>query len=572
MNVPLIGTALGRPMALQAAVVLAASAFMIGVLSFVTLTMARLSDQEDANSDAAQLAVELSRDMQAGTDWFRYEGAAMVRPEGPEAERPQVPADLIVGAADALDAMAIRATELHRIAGTAETLQILGLIEDGHTATLRYFQTLSAKDAEDLRLIIEAASAVVDQEAETRSALAVEQRAQVEALWNATWIALVAATLVAASTVLATTLALHRRQRRALEWALAERAHAAATGAAIQRRNEQFTALYHIVTEVSDSLSIDHVLETTIAQVRRIFPADAVAIRLLRDDHLDLVASSGSEGVVPSPIAVPLGKGILGACAKRGRILRIDEHAEGRMCEEELIPGVESGLVLPLVVGARVVGTIACWSTLPHHFSADDEHLLEMMAPQVARAVATAETVEAAETRARTDGLTSLPNRGQLERDLDDRYRALASDSQLAVAMVDIDHFKPFNDTFGHAAGDTALRTVARTLAAAVRGDDRVYRYGGEEFLVIFAGVDGETAVRLAERIREKVEHASITGPGGQVLASLSISIGVATHPGDGDTIGGVIEAADRALYLSKRGGRNRVTLAAESGPVSLAA
>ncbi len=174
--------------------------------------------------------------------------------------------------------------------------------------------------------------------------------------------------------------------------------------------------------------------------------------------------------------------------------------------------------------------------------------------------------------RARTDALTGLPNRGQLERDIEGYFAMLPPGDRYAVAMVDVDHFKAYNDTFGHAAGDAGLRTLGRTLADAVRTEDRIYRYGGEEFLVVFATVDGETGARLAERMREKVEQAPITGPGGQPLASLTVSIGVAAHAGEGDAIEAVIEAADRALYRSKNGGRNRVTLASDIGPESLAA
>ncbi len=126
--------------------------------------------------------------------------------------------------------------------------------------------------------------------------------------------------------------------------------------------------------------------------------------------------------------------------------------------------------------------------------------------------------------------------------------------------MVDIDHFKTFNDTNGHAAGDLALQQVARLLRENVRPNDRVYRYGGEEFCVLLPETDATEAAQVAERVRRAVEGATIPGgehqPGGRV----TISVGVAdTALGHDD----LVERADAALYGAKESGRNRVVVAA---------
>lgn len=574
MSVPLAGAVLRRPMALQAVVVLFASTTLIAALFGATTMMSRLSGKADANSEAAEIALGLSHEIDAGKKWFRYEGALLAGAGERASGQPHVPPELVAEAARSLDTLVDDAAELHRLVGSAATLQILGLLEDGRSATLRFFQTLSPEDASELQFSIDAAQVIIDEEAEVRTSVAAQQRARLERWWNVVLVALVVVTVVAATTILSTTWALHGKQRRALQWALAEQARATAISETVQRRNEQFYALYHVMTEVTDSISLRQVIDTTVAQVRRIVPADSVGLRLLRDGELILAGSwSAGPETEPNTGAVSLGSGCVGMAARRGRIIRMEHGAGQAMCDGECIQGIESCLVVPLVVGARIVGTVACWSTLPGRFSADDEHLLEMMAPQVANAIVAAEALEANEFRARTDALTGLSNRGQLERDIEGYFGTVPSGgSRYAVAMVDADHFKAYNDTFGHGAGDTALRALGRILAGSVRADDRVYRYGGEEFLVVFTGVDGETGARLAERIREKVEQAPIAGPDAQPLPGLTVSIGVAAHPGDGDTIEAVIEAADRALYRSKNGGRNRVTLASEPGPEGLAA
>jgi diguanylate cyclase (GGDEF)-like protein len=169
---------------------------------------------------------------------------------------------------------------------------------------------------------------------------------------------------------------------------------------------------------------------------------------------------------------------------------------------------------------------------------------------------------------ARHDPLTGLGNRLKLAEDLQalkarrDRY-----DQPFGVALFDLDHFKSLNDAGGHVAGDEALRRVSAIIRRVVRGADLAYRYGGEELLVVFPGLDGRRVAAAAERVRRSVEAAAIPHPGrpgpGTVL---TISAGVAPGVGDPDDC---VLAADAALYLAKSGGRNRVVLAAS--PASMA-
>ena len=163
---------------------------------------------------------------------------------------------------------------------------------------------------------------------------------------------------------------------------------------------------------------------------------------------------------------------------------------------------------------------------------------------------------------ARTDPLTRLANRRSLEDDL----RLLHARSErygrsYCVAMCDVDRFKAFNDTYGHQAGDEALRAVAGRVAKEVRAGDGVYRYGGEELLLVLPEQTLETGLVAVERVRMAVErlaipHAAV--PEGVVTLSVGIS---AYRPGDGDTVGELLEQADAALYRAKAAGRNRVAL-----------
>jgi diguanylate cyclase (GGDEF)-like protein len=230
---------------------------------------------------------------------------------------------------------------------------------------------------------------------------------------------------------------------------------------------------------------------------------------------------------------------------------------------EEARRRAESGIITPLIVGARVVGTLACWSIRPEAFTAEDERILEMMASQVAAAVVAADSTETSERRALRDALTGLSNRLQLSNDVADFSSRVTLDGQrhAAVAMADIDHFKRFNDEFGHRVGDVTLQKVASVIANVVRDTDRVYRYGGEEFVIVFMDADGATARTLAERVRSAVETAPLTGDEMAPIGPVTVSIGVALYPDHARDLNMLIELADAAMYQAKDAGRNRVVV-----------
>lgn len=162
--------------------------------------------------------------------------------------------------------------------------------------------------------------------------------------------------------------------------------------------------------------------------------------------------------------------------------------------------------------------------------------------------------------RAEMDKLTGLFNRRHLDRRLAEEVaRAQAYGLSLSIFLFDIDHFKHFNDTCGHQAGDECLKFVSSVTRKVTRGSDVVCRYGGEEFLVIFLGESRENAWRHAERIRAAIAASDYPEGKRQPLGVLSISGGVASFPDDGLEPASIVEVADRALYHAKATGRNRV-------------
>ncbi len=157
------------------------------------------------------------------------------------------------------------------------------------------------------------------------------------------------------------------------------------------------------------------------------------------------------------------------------------------------------------------------------------------------------------------DGLTGLYNRRWLDQFLlRQMSRARVSGESLSIAMIDIDHFKNFNDTYGHQVGDFVLVSIADCLRNSLRPTDLTARYGGEEFTVILPQTSGENAMIAAERVRESVSSLNLVTPGGLELPPLTISIGVSELTAS-ESMEQLIEAADRALYTAKESGRNRV-------------
>ena len=168
------------------------------------------------------------------------------------------------------------------------------------------------------------------------------------------------------------------------------------------------------------------------------------------------------------------------------------------------------------------------------------------------------------EALSHVDALTQIPNRRRFDEVIETEWkRAFRLQQPLAVLMIDIDHFKQYNDHYGHGAGDDALRSVAAALSGGVvRPADLVARYGGEEFVVILPETGGDAAAAIAEKLRERVFALAIAHEHSSAAPRMTISVGVAALvPGEKTSVQQLLEMADKMLYRAKEGGRNRVCL-----------
>jgi diguanylate cyclase len=162
------------------------------------------------------------------------------------------------------------------------------------------------------------------------------------------------------------------------------------------------------------------------------------------------------------------------------------------------------------------------------------------------------------EKHSRTDALTGLHNRRHLDENLDRRTTELKDGAcTFSLLILDVDHFKLFNDTHGHLGGDQVLIALGRLLRETMRKEDILTRYGGEEFAVILPGMCIDEAEKVAERLRTVVSSTEVRGNEGEILPSVTVSIGLAQAV-PGQDPASVIAAADAALYAAKESGRNR--------------
>jgi len=164
-----------------------------------------------------------------------------------------------------------------------------------------------------------------------------------------------------------------------------------------------------------------------------------------------------------------------------------------------------------------------------------------------------------------TDALTGLYNRRHFQDNLDKEMRRCEREERhLSLLLLDLDHFKQYNDRWGHTKGDEELRRVATQVTKSIRTTDMAFRYGGEEFAVLLPSCTKEQAADVAEKIRVAVgAHGHRAG----VLGRTTVSIGVATFPQDGRAARGLVDTADGALYAAKAAGRDRVALAGGATP-----
>jgi diguanylate cyclase (GGDEF)-like protein/excisionase family DNA binding protein len=340
-----------------------------------------------------------------------------------------------------------------------------------------------------------------------------------------------------------------------------------ASSAELARRAELQRRLLDINERLLTTLEPASVLETIADGLRDVVAYDNLSI--YRVDHVRqamlpvLVRERHAEEV--SRYLIPFGRGLMGWAVEHGQpILANDALNDPRALQ---IPGTppepEAVVVVPLLAEGTAIGAmnVSRIGGPEIHFSASDFEFVQLFAAQASIALRNADAHHATQQLADTDALTGLGNHGAFQRDLRQAIEAAAGSdgraARLTLLMMDLDHFKTYNDRYGHPAGDELLHRIATAIYGAVRSDDRVYRYGGDEFALPLPGVSLAEAARLAGRIRAAV--AQLTADD---ASPVTITIGVAGLDAHASDRPALIAAADAALYDGKRDGGDRVVRA----------
>lgn len=234
------------------------------------------------------------------------------------------------------------------------------------------------------------------------------------------------------------------------------------------------------------------------------------------------------------------------------------------------LSGMQSLLILPLVVREAAIGTLALAARRRDAFGAQVRPALQLLANQLAVALSNAASVARLEELATTDGLTGCFNKRYFNDELKQRMQAAQRfGRKLSLIIVDLDHFKTVNDTYGHHTGDVVIQELGQILRRLKRETDVVSRFGGEEFCLLCEETTSEGAFLLAERVRQELEHTAFETDLGSLR--VTASLGLATYPEHGKDKQALFAAADRALYAAKHNGRNQVAAPAGAVPLMVA-
>ncbi|HEY0379470.1 MAG TPA: diguanylate cyclase [Pyrinomonadaceae bacterium] len=284
-------------------------------------------------------------------------------------------------------------------------------------------------------------------------------------------------------------------------------------------------------------------------------------------NELAVKAVVGPRADAARNVRVRMGEGVAGSVMSEGRplVVRDVEAAGHQPANAERSYKTKSFISFPISIGGRKVGVLNVTDKAGGGSYDDiDLSLIESIAPQVAMALDRAEWQEKAnqfQLMSITDPLTGMLNRRYLVERLDEELkRSKRQEYPMSFMMIDIDDFKLYNDRNGHQGGDLALEMAAQCLKSALRAADVASRYGGEEFCILLPQTALAEGVQIAERIRRRITRVRFPHGKSQPLGSVTVSIGVSAFvPEESDTPEKIIEAADRALYLAKRRGKNRV-------------
>src|SRR5579859_6005006 len=321
----------------------------------------------------------------------------------------------------------------------------------------------------------------------------------------------------------------------------------------IAAARQEAQSLFELSQDLGASLSLGETLSVFSVKLKPMVPYDAIAIYIKREDELVPEYVNGDNYRLFSSLRIPVGQGLSGWVAhNRKPIINGNPSVEpGYLNDPSKFSTLRSALAVPLEGVAGVIGVLALYRGERDAFTSDHLRILLAVSGKMALAIENALKYQQAENSATTDYLTGLPNARSLFLQLDrELARCKRDNSSLTVMVSDMDGFKQINDRFGHLEGNRVLRLFAQALKDSCREYDYVARMGGDEFVVIAPGLAADAAGKKAEQMRALARQAGSEVCGEDLL---SLSVGRAMYPDDGNDAEQLLAEADRRMYLEKQ-------------------
>jgi diguanylate cyclase (GGDEF)-like protein len=326
----------------------------------------------------------------------------------------------------------------------------------------------------------------------------------------------------------------------------------------LEQRNFELTELSRMSDFLQVCLTIEEAYKAIASSVKILFPEISGALFILDEEEkfVEPVASWGEPDC-------DLKLFVLSDCwaLRRSQAHWVTQDHPSVICKHIHSQPVEY-CCIPIMAQGQALGLLYLSASEPGKLTSDKRLLVGYLSEHISLALANLKLRESLHRQSIRDPLTGLFNRRYMEEFLaQEIHRARRRKIPLGIMMLDVDHFKHFNDTFGHDAGDTVLRELGKFLQHCIRESDIACRYGGEELLLILPEAGLEAITARAMQINQEIKQLKLLH-NGEILDRITASIGVACFPEHGDTVEAVIRSADTALYRAKNNGRDRVEVA----------